>query len=370
MLCLLLLSVSSPSHAKFVKVQQPSDIGKLAAINNEDLCAVAQNTKLYLQNHLDDTFAVHPGKIIDPHISLKQVEQTLAFICATVTDDHLTHRASRLQNSEFLRQHFNFYRWLPDKATANQLADASANQRKQALLRAIPSDQLLLTKYYTKKLQGSAVPTAKYNQALYALPYDEQGLSRAQAMAKRAQLTRFKYTRQQIIHGALLAHHLAKPLVWLTEAGLHDVLLQGTGVLEVNGVLHYYNVHRNNGIAYDYTIGKRQQRRYWYFAEVPSIMGYGKNLASKIAIKAQVTVAGNIKALGVGKLLLLSYPEHGQAMARLAVLADQGGAFDNNLFQLDLLAGSYIGWDDYYQANRQLPDYAKAWILLLKTVNH
>ena len=40
--------------------------------------------------------------------------------------------------------------------------------------------------------------------------------------------------------------------------------------------------------------------------------------------------------------------------------------FDNNLFQLDLLVDSYYGWADYHQANKQLPDYASAWSMLLK----
>ena len=154
--------------------------------------------------------------------------------------------------------------------------------------------------------------------------------------------------------------------MWLTEEALHDVLLQGTGVLNVAGETRFFNVHRNNGIAYDYSIGKRDQTRYWYFAEVPSIMGYGQTLAKKIAIKPQVTFAGNVADLGLGKLLMVSYQHNDQQISRMGILADQGGAFDDNLFQLDLLVDSYRGWQDYHQANKTLPDYAKAWIMLLK----
>ena len=142
--------------------------------------------------------------------------------------------------------------------------------------------------------------------------------------------------------------------------------MQGTGVLTVNNELRYFNVHRNNGIAYDYSIGKREQARYWYFAEVPSIMGYGKTLASKIAVNPHVTFAGNVKDLGLGKLFLVSFVEKGERVSRMGVLADQGGAFDNNLFQLDLLVDSYKGWKDYHQANKAMPDYAQAWLLLKK----
>ena len=38
----------------------------------------------------------------------------------------------------------------------------------------------------------------------------------------------------------------------------------------------------------------------------------------------------------------------------------------NNLFQLDLLVDSYKGWDDYYEFNKTMPDYAQAWLLIKK----
>ena len=140
---------------------------------------------------------------------------------------------------------------------------------------------------------------------------------------------------------------MVKPLIWLSEEALHDVLLQGTGVVKIDDEIRYFNVHRNNGIAYDYAIGKREQPRYWYFIEVPSIMGYGEKQENKIAIKPQVTFAGNVKQLGLGKLFMVSYERNNEIISRLGVLADQGGAFDNNLFQLDMLVDSYSGWKDY-----------------------
>ena len=89
-------------------------------------------------------------------------------------------------------------------------------------------------------------------------------------------------------------------------------------------------------------------------------------MANKIAVNPQVTFAGNIADLGLGKLVLMSYQDDGQILSRMGVLADQGGAFDNNLFQLDMLVGNYRGWSDFHQANKHLPDYAKVWIMLLK----
>jgi len=350
----------------FYPEPQP-EFGQLRDFKGSELCRVAENTQAYLESEKQDSFAVHSGKVINNNITLEKVRQTLAFICRTYREDVRAKRNSRLHDPAFLKQHFEFVRWLPDKQTAAEIAGKSSNASKSRMLNEIPEKEIFLTKYYTKLLDGSPVKTALYNQALYALPEDELGLTLAQAEQQKERLTRFRFTRQQIIEGVLQKGQLAKPLVWLTEEALHDVLLQGTGVLKVAGKIRYFNVHRNNGIAYDYSLGKREQARYWYFVETPEIMGYGHDQPSKIAIKPQVTFAGNIADFGLGKLIMVSYRDQEREISRLGILADQGGAFDNNLFQLDLLVDSYRGWSDYHKANKHLPDYARAWILLLKT---
>ncbi|NTS75599.1 MltA domain-containing protein [Catenovulum sp. SM1970] len=359
-------SFSAFSQAKFT-LQPNAEIGELS-FDEQALCEVATATKTYLaKGRAYDEKANHPGTVI-PGLSLEQVKQTLNFLCQVVTEDKQQGNASRLKQADFLKQHFNVYHWQPDLKQAEKYAEETNHQGKARILNAIPDDQLLLTKYYTKLLKASPVKTSTYNHALYRLPYDEQGLTIEQAQEKRSKLSRFKYTRQQVMKGVLDENKLAEPMVWLTEAALHDVLLQGTGVLDLGDRTEYYNVHRNNGISYDYALGKDQQARYWYFAKVPSIMGYGKEITSKIALREQVSLAGNVKALGLGKLIMLSYQQKGddKLRSRLAILADEGGAFDNNLFQLDLLVGSYYGWKDYHQANKNTPDFAKAQILLKK----
>lgn len=371
----LLSFVSCFSSAVNFSLETAPVLGKITDFNASELCKVAENTNRYLTQQKDDNFAVHAGTVFNNklEVNLTRIKKTLAFICTTYREDVRAQRQSRLHDQAFLTKNFDFIRWLPDKKTANQIAQKSNNEVKKRLLNNIPEQQLFLTKYYTKSLTGSAVKTPQYNQALYALPYDEQLLTLAQADVQKSALTRYKYTRQQVISGVLLKNNLAKPLIWLTEEALHDVLLQGTGVLEVDGKIRYFNVHRNNDIAYNYSLGKREQARYWYFAEVPAIMGYGKTLATKIPITPQVTLAGNVAELGLGKLIMVSYAvaddkqtTKKQSISRMAILADQGGAFDNNLFQLDLLVDSYHGWQDYYQANKHLPDYANAWIMLVK----
>ena len=365
LLLLLLFSFSLTSYAEFFLDPSPRFDG-LSEINSKDLCAVASNTHQYLNKQENDLFAVHQGSIDVEQVTLARVKKTLNFLCEIVREDEKNGGPNRLRDKKFLSDNFDFYRWYPDKKQANFLAENSTNKVKKRLLTNIPKEQIFLTKYYTKLLEASENRTEKYNHALYALPFDEVGLSEFEADKRRDVLTRYKYTRQEIIKGVLLDDELAQPLIWLTEEALHDVLLQGTGVVDVDGKRRYFNVHRNNGISYDYTIGKRDQARYWYFAEVPSIMGYGQTLATKIAIQPEVTFAGNVAELGLGKLFLISYQSKGSQNFQMGVLADQGGAFDNNLFQLDLLKGSYFGWKDYYQANKHLPDYVDAWLLVKK----
>lgn len=366
LLCLFVPSIFSLSQAGLFSLEKSPDLGQLSQFNASELCTVANNTRQYIEKQSDDVFAVHAGQENYQGFTLARVKDTLAFICQTDQADVLAKRSSRLHDANFVKDNFDFVRWSPDKKTADEIAQTSTNARKSAMLNQIPDDQIFLTKYYTKLLNGSSVKTAEFDQALYALPYDETSLSLTQAAKKSAYLTRFRFTRQQIINGVLEQQNLAKPLIWITEEALHDVLLQGTGVIKVAGEIRYFNVHRNNSRAYDYSIGKREQARYWYFAQVPGIMGYGKTLQQKISLKAQVSFAGNVADLGLGKLILVSYQQDNQKISRLGVLADQGGAFDNNLFQLDLLVDSYRGWSDYHKANKHMPDYAQAWLLLVK----
>ncbi|MCU4677143.1 MltA domain-containing protein [Catenovulum sp. 2E275] len=363
-----ILGWSLTSLASFNSLANDQLSGKMSSFKGSELCTVANNTLTYLNRGNEfDPQAIHGGKLNTHTFQVEQVKATLEFICQTYREDVRAGRPSRLHDTQFINEHFELVKWQPDLALAHKIAEKTKNPNKRNLLARIPQDKILLTKYYTKLVDAQFEPSADYNQAIYQLPYDEQDLTPEQAEQKKAQLTRFKLTRQQIMQGALDKDKLAKPLLWLTPAGLHDVMLQGTAVVKHNDKTEYYNVHRNNGIAYDYALDKDQQSRYWYFKKVPGILGYGKEPEDKIQIIPQVTVAGNVKQLGLGKLILLSYPnQQGELINRLVILADQGGAFDNNNFQLDLLTDSYYGWRDYHAANKHLPDFVNATVLLKK----
>jgi hypothetical protein len=194
--------------------------------------------------------------------------------------------------------------------------------------------KIRMTRYLAYEVDGCAARTEACSTALYATPADDA--------------TRLAYTRQDVVGGVFepggAAEGLATPLVWMTVGNLYRALMQGTIVVRVeDGTQRTFNVHRNNGIAYD----RRQpdqghQRRYWYFREVDGLYGYGPE-QDRIRVEPRATVAGNVADLGVGRVLWLRSATNG----RLVILADTGGAFDHNLGQLDYLAGIFpddAGW--------------------------
>lgn len=359
-------SVSSAKHtsATFTKVAAPAIPTALLGDAN-DLCFVADETRRYIQQgHAYDPNAIHGGKIAGVKMPIARVEQTLAFICQVVREDQAAKRPSRLADPAFIRQHFEFIRWRPDRKAAAALA------KDKPLLQNLPSERILKTKYYVRMADARPAKSASHPHALYGLPYDEAHLALADADALGNKITRFQYGKQEILQGVLDASAgksaKAPALMWLSRDDLEGALLQGTAVVGEAPNYRYFNVHRTNGIAYDRRKTPEQQQRYWYFKEVKSVLGYGKDADYKIPIKPEVTVAGDIAQFGLGKLFLLGTTEHGKMQYRLTILADTGGAFANNLFQLDWLSGYYRDNAAYYAANRHRGDYSDAWILVKK----
>jgi len=333
--------------------------GKMTASNPQDLCLVANGTLDYLNKGASYDKAVnHAGITSSFNGDLTRVKATLSFICKVEQEDTLAGRPSRLQNMDFINRHFDVIRWRPNKQQSAKF------EKNKPLLQKIPDDELLLTKYYIKKAQGSAIKTPDSPYALYQVPFDEQSLTLEQADAKRDQITRYRYTKQHVLTGVLDKLKLAKPMIWLSRDALEDTLMQGTVMIEgeKGQAPTFYNVDRNNGIGYDRALRKQQQKRYWYFKKTHGVLGYGKDASYKIPIKPMVTVAGDLSYLGLGKLIMLS--KGGEN--RLVVLADTGGAFENNHYQLDYLGGYFYNWNDYIESYRHFPDYFQARILLLK----
>lgn len=143
--------------------------------------------------------------------------------------------------------------------------------------------------------------------------------------------------------------------------------MQGTVLVQFqDGSSTFFNVDHNNGIAYVKDLDQREQQRYWYFKQVDAIKGYGSKSETKIPVRPGVTFAGDIFNIGLGKIIMLEHNTGGSKQLNMGVLADTGGAFSPNLYQLDFLAGIFPNQAEFKQHTSMLPAYANAYILIKK----
>jgi hypothetical protein len=302
------------------------------------LAAVAASTLRYLSAPpADDPGGVHAGMFAELGVSLDDVRATLAFVVQVAGEDART-GANRLADPAFLADNFRLIRWIPDQEGAG------------ARGHSLPADRIRMTRYLVYQFPGSPVRTSTYTHPLYAAPSDD---------------CRTRYTRMQVIGGIYDDNPdgcTATPLVWLTRRGVFEAMMQGT--IEVtlpDGSVALFNVDRPNDMPYDPAIrDPAGQRRYWYFAAVDGVMGWGPSPPDKIRIQPEVSVAGDVYNLGLGKLIAL----RSEGELRLAVLSDTGGAFQPNLFQLDFFVGGYPSREAFQEATRHLPSTVEAGVLI------
>lgn len=320
-------------------------------INGPALCATAKQTLAYLNKGSQyDPQVIHSGTALP--IKCSQIKATLRFICQ---------HQDKLNDPAFIKKHFKFVHWLPDTEHAKQFST------NKPLLKQLPHDRILMTKYYVHLANASLKPTTDTPYAIYALPQDEQTLTLEQAN-KQPNLIRFKYGKQAILAGALRNHHIPV-LAYVSRDDLESALMQGTLVADFGEKIgtKTFNVHRNNNINYDRMKPPYEQERYWYFKQVDGIKGYGLDSDHKITVNTEVTFAADLVQFGLGKLLMVQYPDKsGALITRAGIFADTGGAFTDNLYQVDFLAGTYRGKDGYIKATRHLPDYVNAYFMVLK----
>jgi len=142
--------------------------------------------------------------------------------------------------------------------------------------------------------------------------------------------------------------------------------MQGTIEVDVGGVRRLFNVHRHNGIAYRAGVkDPDDQDRFWYFRAVSGLRGWS-TAEGGITVEPQVTVAGDVYNLGLGRVFALSSPGPEGPQLRLTVLADTGGAFQPNLFQLDWLAGTFPSHEAFKAAVAEVPPYVRADVLVVR----
>lgn len=290
------------------------------------LAAVAMDTLRYLRDARGvDPLVPGPGDI-------------------QATLERIVVAGGRIADPAWLGRCFTSHRWVPD------------SQRWQGDIR--------LTRYLVYEVDGALARDAAHGHALYAVPDDESGLSAADAVARRDALDRFRYTRQDVSGGVYraggAAEGRARPLVWLSLDDHEQALLQGTTSAALPDGRHLYNVDRDNGLPYDRAqADTTKQRRLWYFRETDRVRGWGVAPVPKIALEANVSVAGDLANVGLGTVLALKSADG----FRIVVLADTGGAFQPNLHQLDLYTGIYPSKAAFLSATRAMGDTASAWIL-------
>jgi hypothetical protein len=322
------------------------------------LLFVVRGTLKYLETQgAADPMAVSGGMPGLLGCGLPETIKTLRFVQAVLEEDFRRGaQRTRLQDPAFLNREFRFIRYTGDVAAAHR-----------DHVRLAPGN-VRITKYAVFVIKGSATRTAEFPCALYAVPDDEKGLSVREAEARRDSLVRFRYTKQDVLAGAFEKDGpvRAQPLVWLTRDGLEEALMEGTIYVDVGGRRKVFNVDRCNGIPYVRSIkDARLQRRYWYFREAAGIKGYGLTMESKITLLPKVAFAGDVVNMGLGKLIAVRFrsPVSGRWEAILGVLADTGGAFAGNMYQLDFLAGVFPTKAHYRSYVRTLPESGRTYFL-------
>jgi len=260
------------------------------------------------------------------YMNLNQTKETLRFVIRVINEDESTSNF-RILDPQFLQENFGSIRWHADRETA-----------KKKHNKILPEDgKIRLTSYVLFKVNGSKKKTRTFNHALYQL-LDE-------SVAK-------KYTRQEVFDRVFEDpenKNKVLPLVWLKKHDLQEALMQGSAIVRFpDKTSQLYNVHINNSYEYDRSKGKYDQKRYWFFKELHNsywffrnVKGKYKNWLNQVNTRKNIALAGDVDNIGYGKLVALFFhnPQTKKKEMRLGIIADTGGAFKNNLYQLDLFGG-------------------------------
>ncbi|MEH2037623.1 hypothetical protein [Nostoc sp.] len=311
--------------------------------NQGDLLTVLVNTRKYFQDYASqDPDIMRTGVLATQGVTVADVLKTLDFMIAVLKEDIANNRATRLQDSNFINTNFRVIKW--------SAYNPKSKQQKQ----------LRITKYAVFTHPGSRKKTSTFNIPIYSLK-DNSNNDKFYT----------RYTKQDVLSGIYepggREFGKVNTLAYLTRNGLEEAIMEGTILINfTDGDKAFFNVDRNNGIAYIRGLKATAQKRYWYFREVDDIKGYGYKIDAKISIKPGVTFAGDVLNIGLGKVVVIEHTQGGRKHLQMGVIADTGGAFLPNLYQLDFLAGIFKNKTEFGQNISQLPDYATAYFLVKK----
>lgn len=336
----------------FKKIEAPFVNEKIVG-NPQEILKSAQSTLRFIVTHEKKAWAPFTSPIFAQFgITLDDVKRTLRFIIETIKQDR-SKKKQRILDPHFINKHFNVICWTSEHHEKNQ--HSATNN----------CSDVRLTYYLIYRVNGSFKKTKDYPYALYAVPDEEKKLTDHQIEQKKKSLIRYSYTKQDIINGVLL-NKKVRPLVWLSRQGLEEALQQGTVIVVMpDGSERTFNVDKCNDIPYDHALENRElQKRYWYFKATEGHAGYN----GKIDSIPDVTLAGDVYNLGLGKIVALKYTNKQTELPelKLGVLSDTGGAFKNNLHQLDCFTGIFSSPEEFKAHIKNLPMSAQAYILIKK----
>ncbi|MEH2275799.1 MAG: hypothetical protein V7K40_13695 [Nostoc sp.] len=307
-----------------------------------DLLTVLVNTRKYFQDYSsEDPDILRTGILATQGVTVQDVIKTLDFMIVVLKEDIANNRATRLQDPKFINTNFRVIKW----------SAYNPNNKQQK--------QLRITKYAVFTHSGSRKKTSTFNTPIYSL--------------KESNNDKFytRYTKQDVLSGIYEpgGREFGKvtSLAYLTRNGLEEAIMEGTILINfTDGYKAFFNVDRNNGMSYIRGLKATAQKRYWYFREVDAIKGYGYKIDAKISVKPGVTFAGDVLNIGLGKVIVIEHTQGGRKHLQMGVIADTGGAFLPNLYQLDFLAGIFKNKKQFGQHITQLPEYATAYFLVKK----
>jgi hypothetical protein len=323
-------------------------LGQYKIVTNPmHLQLAAKDALNFFKNPTKKNRMITEPKAFGKHVlSSAKTKETLEFIINVIENDKKHKRRFRILDSKFLKRHFRFIKWSGDVDSA-----------PKGKCCKVPHGKIKLTEYAVFMVRGSYYRTKDYPYALYAM-VDKNFIKKE----------RFKYTKQDIVTKDPLKcvfnksefKNKVKPLVWLSRESLEETMMQGTAIIKMPDQRQVmFTVSKNNGIAYDTTLkDRKQQKRYWYFK------GVGRNRFGKD--KTGVVFAGDLYNIGLGKIIAIKYQNNitKKKEIRLGVLSDFGGAFTNNLYQLDLFSGIFKKRWEFNKWKLQFPNFVEAYVLV------
>ena len=347
---LLILTCVLDAHGRTLK-KVDSTYNQKIAVDQKALAQVTEEVSEYLSNvHKSAYVQVDEGTIFKGLVTVDDVKNTIDFLAKTAKE-----HPSWLKSHWFYNTHFDFYRLYADGDTC----PVKIGKLPRGWVGA--PDNHRITKYRICKIHGSRVPTKKYLFPLYPRPSDEAGKTRDYIRNNPEEFIRFAYTRSEIVDGVLERKEISKPLAWVTLEGYKELVMQGSAVIDFEDetVQHMFQVVVANG--------KESEDKYWFIApyekKKPS-----KNYPIKVEPVPGVSFAGNIAALGFGKVLVMigKNPLTLEKEMRVGVLTDTGNAFRDNLCKFDLFTGYFEDHHLFDEHCKQYPHTAEIYILIKK----